>query len=233
MGAVLLTCVYALSRVSWMRRLVYRIGTLPSARGIAQRNEITIVRIIRTAGEARPKCCLVAPADHPKYGREGMSECMEKRTATNEPGTRSERSSGWLLHLQPGAMGFLTAAVIGVLGACGTEAPPGVLPTGAAGTTGTSVLPTGPVGSTAGTSSSVRPTGTLPTGTAGTGALPAGTAGTGASVTPTKPGGDVTQPVAGAMPCDVTKVVAAKCQNCHGATPIGGAPMPLMTQADF
>jgi hypothetical protein len=43
-------------------------------------------------------------------------------------------------------------------------------------------------------------------------------------------GGDVT---AGQMPCDVGHVVAARCGSCHGATPIGGAPMSLVTLADF
>jgi Copper type II ascorbate-dependent monooxygenase, C-terminal domain len=35
------------------------------------------------------------------------------------------------------------------------------------------------------------------------------------------------------MPCGVSKILAGGCQTCHGATPIGGAPMPLMTYADM
>jgi uncharacterized membrane protein len=35
------------------------------------------------------------------------------------------------------------------------------------------------------------------------------------------------------LPCSVSKVLAAQCGNCHAATPIAGAPMPLVTQADF
>jgi hypothetical protein len=35
------------------------------------------------------------------------------------------------------------------------------------------------------------------------------------------------------LPCDVAAVVAVNCQKCHGATPIGGAPMSLMTYDDF
>lgn len=35
------------------------------------------------------------------------------------------------------------------------------------------------------------------------------------------------------LPCDVGKAVAKNCNMCHGATPIGGAPMPLLTQGDF
>src|SRR5262249_15607989 len=38
---------------------------------------------------------------------------------------------------------------------------------------------------------------------------------------------------AGPMPCEVQNVVQARCQNCHGAQLIGGAPMHLMTVADF
>jgi hypothetical protein len=35
------------------------------------------------------------------------------------------------------------------------------------------------------------------------------------------------------MPCNVATAVATNCQTCHGATPIGGAPMSLMTYDDF
>jgi len=35
------------------------------------------------------------------------------------------------------------------------------------------------------------------------------------------------------LPCAVGAIVAAKCQQCHGAAPIGGAPMSLLTDADF
>jgi cytochrome c553 len=35
------------------------------------------------------------------------------------------------------------------------------------------------------------------------------------------------------VPCGVSKVVASGCQTCHGAAPIGGAPMALVTYADF
>lgn len=31
------------------------------------------------------------------------------------------------------------------------------------------------------------------------------------------------------VPCDVAKVLADKCLSCHGPTPAGGAPMPLVT----
>src|SRR5262245_40534031 len=35
------------------------------------------------------------------------------------------------------------------------------------------------------------------------------------------------------LPCNVNKVMVNSCQNCHGATPIGGAPMALVTFADL
>jgi len=35
------------------------------------------------------------------------------------------------------------------------------------------------------------------------------------------------------LPCDVSTVLSASCGSCHGATPIGGAPMPLVTYADL
>ena len=38
---------------------------------------------------------------------------------------------------------------------------------------------------------------------------------------------------ANTMPCDVATVVANRCQECHGATLVGGAPMHLVTLADF
>lgn len=35
------------------------------------------------------------------------------------------------------------------------------------------------------------------------------------------------------LPCDVAAIVESKCQNCHAAQPVYGAPMPLVTAADF
>jgi hypothetical protein len=37
----------------------------------------------------------------------------------------------------------------------------------------------------------------------------------------------------GTLPCTVSTALAANCQSCHGATPIGGAPMSLVTYADL
>jgi hypothetical protein len=39
-------------------------------------------------------------------------------------------------------------------------------------------------------------------------------------------------PVSGGLPCEVAKVLAAKCQTCHKQPPIFGAPMPLLSFAD-
>jgi hypothetical protein len=36
----------------------------------------------------------------------------------------------------------------------------------------------------------------------------------------------------GGLPCDVAAVLKAKCQGCHAATPLSGAPMSLLTYAD-
>ena len=35
------------------------------------------------------------------------------------------------------------------------------------------------------------------------------------------------------VPCGVNKIMVNSCQSCHGATPIGGAPMPLVSFEDF
>jgi hypothetical protein len=83
----------------------------------------------------------------------------------------------------------------------------------------------------AGTGGLANPPSHIPTtpATAGTGAqtpptpmTPSPTAGTGA-----------TQPITGKLPCVVSNAVTANCGTCHGATPTGGAPMPLVTLADF
>jgi len=81
------------------------------------------------------------------------------------------------------------------------------------------------------------PTNTMP-------GAPGGYAGAGGAATPVGPGsptggpGDVGAPgssgaVTGVLPCDVETTLKSSCHTCHGATPIGGAPMSLMTLADF
>src|SRR5437016_461945 len=56
-----------------------------------------------------------------------------------------------------------------------------------------------------------------------------GTGGGAAAAGPVGGGG----PVTGSIPCDVNNIIKARCQTCHGANPIGGAPMPLVTESDF
>lgn len=36
-----------------------------------------------------------------------------------------------------------------------------------------------------------------------------------------------------ALPCDVTETLKLSCQSCHGATPLSGVPMSLMSWEDF
>jgi hypothetical protein len=40
------------------------------------------------------------------------------------------------------------------------------------------------------------------------------------------------QAIGNYLPCDVETVLKAKCQSCHAATPLYGAPLPLMTYDD-
>jgi hypothetical protein len=37
----------------------------------------------------------------------------------------------------------------------------------------------------------------------------------------------------GSLPCDVQSLLVSRCQTCHSARPIGGAPMPLVTYSDL
>jgi hypothetical protein len=43
---------------------------------------------------------------------------------------------------------------------------------------------------------------------------------------------DQEQAIGNYLPCDVETVLKAKCQSCHAATPLYGAPIPLMTYED-
>src|SRR3954469_11243871 len=45
-------------------------------------------------------------------------------------------------------------------------------------------------------------------------------------------GGGIIPIQQGALPCDVSDVLVTRCQACHGATPLYGAPMSLITYAD-
>ncbi len=71
-------------------------------------------------------------------------------------------------------------------------------------------------------------------GSGGTGSASGGTVGSGgvrASGGASGKGGGAGS--GSAIPCDVAVVLAAKCQTCHGQTTLYGAPMSLMTLADF
>jgi hypothetical protein len=78
-------------------------------------------------------------------------------------------------------------------------------------------------------------------GTAGAGVIPPGTGNPNnppTSMTPTGIAGssapDVSAPdLQGNLPCGVSGALKTNCQTCHAATPIGGAPMPLVTFADL
>jgi cytochrome c5 len=43
---------------------------------------------------------------------------------------------------------------------------------------------------------------------------------------------DAGPPAAGALPCEVSRILAARCQSCHQRPPQFGAPMPLVSWAD-
>lgn len=51
--------------------------------------------------------------------------------------------------------------------------------------------------------------------------------------TPSAPGDVVVAGAGGEMPCEVSAIVQKACQNCHAATPVFGAPMPLVSPDDF
>lgn len=112
-----------------------------------------------------------------------------------------------------------------IVAACGGEAATN----GSTGTTGP-VSPTLPGSGVAGAPATV--------GTPGkTGATTPATATptTGTAVNPTNVTGTGTVPAAGAptVPCDVADVVSNNCTTCHATTPKFGAPMALMSAADF
>jgi hypothetical protein len=93
----------------------------------------------------------------------------------------------------------------------GTFAPGNGSPSGAAG----SIAAPNTVANAGSTGSNTGNTGLSNLGTGGTSSSPV-TAATGLP-----------------MPCNVATVVSANCQQCHGKTPIGGAPMSLLTYDDF
>jgi len=75
----------------------------------------------------------------------------------------------------------------------------------------------------------------IPNGVAGSPVLAPGAGGGGGGGTglPPAAGSTAPLPAGGVLPCNVNRAVVANCQNCHSATPRFGAPMPLVTHADF
>jgi hypothetical protein len=138
-------------------------------------------------------------------------------------------SMGWQHRTRKFGFCLLQAVSVTALVHCGSDAPasqnPALSnPSGLAGGTGSApVLNTPPVlGGVAGASAPVLGNpGPVVTGTAGGASAAAGG------------GAPAVTEGAQVLPCAVTKALAGNCQSCHGATPIGGAPMSLVTYADF
>jgi hypothetical protein len=81
------------------------------------------------------------------------------------------------------------------------------------------------------------PTAAGTAGTASTRSMAGVVAGASASARANQPGAagsaSGAAPPEAALPCSVSKALASNCQKCHGATPIFGAPMPLVSNADL
>jgi hypothetical protein len=119
-----------------------------------------------------------------------------------------------------------------LLGACGSAAEDAGTTTGSAPTTAA------PGAATAGAPAATLP-GSSTTAAVGVkmatpGNAPVMTAATTTNTAGPQPDGSASAGGgAGIIPCAANKVVVKNCQSCHGATPIGGAPMSLVTFADF
>jgi hypothetical protein len=97
---------------------------------------------------------------------------------------------------------------------------------------GTSMEPTGPEQNGAVTPPSFQ----TPGGQAGSGPITVGPMAGGSSDPIGGTAGMIAVPPTpgtATIPCDVATVVANRCHACHGAALVGGAPMRLMTHADF
>jgi len=143
-------------------------------------------------------------------------------------GTNNEKAlpEGWAA--RPSVLRSAAAGLLCLLGACGSPTEPNTTPSPS--TANPPATPT-QVGQVVG--GAPAPTGSVPV--AGSGSYtqpntPVVTAGTGAAPVTTPPAG-----VAGSeiLPCGVKQSLATNCQTCHAASPIGGAPMPMMTYADL
>ena len=155
---------------------------------------------------------------------------MKDRPTINETTTCSERMKRHAIAgcVQPNARQAAAAALFCLLGACGSDAAdtpsrnPTVVPSSFAGAAAPVATP--PV------ATNTPPVATAPTAGPNTGAprVPAAVPMAGsASPAPVAP------TATGTMPCNVSQTLKANCQTCHAATPIGGAPMPLVTYADL
>ena len=151
---------------------------------------------------------------------------MERRVSGHGPAM----SSRWLtLALRAQSMG---ASALLLCAACGSDPASSASPTAASSTAATT------------------PSGTLPRGAAGAGGIVPGPTGSASPVTSPSssaastpaaaglPGASATgtaaaTPSTGILPCAVDGVLKSSCQSCHAASPIGGAPMPLVTYADL
>ncbi|MFO0593360.1 MAG: peptidylglycine alpha-amidating monooxygenase [Polyangiaceae bacterium] len=60
-----------------------------------------------------------------------------------------------------------------------------------------------------------------------------GTGGSGGATTTSTTSGTGGSGGASGLPCDVDAILKSHCQSCHGASPVYGAPMPLVTSADL
>jgi len=127
-----------------------------------------------------------------------------------------------------------------------TSAP--AMSTGTAGKPATATTSTSPNRAGAGAAASSTPTADAgsksvapSSGAAGSTAAPSGGAGGANDMagSAAADGGSNASGAAGAagggqgVPCEVSKALAASCQRCHGSVPANGAPMSLVTLADF
>ncbi|HKU38834.1 MAG TPA: hypothetical protein VJR89_11825, partial [Polyangiales bacterium] len=124
---------------------------------------------------------------------------------------------------------FLSAVILTSAAAvgCGSEPASTTAPNAPSTLAGSAALPTAPntpgiTPGAAGTGANVPPTAPVINGVAG-GPAPNGPDAN--PVIPPAPNANVA--------CDAATIVAKNCQTCHGAPPAFGAPMSLMTQADF
>jgi hypothetical protein len=152
---------------------------------------------------------------------------MEQRCATQVTTLRSDCpriESGRSGHRTTTALRSLAALVVWLGAACGSS--PATTPTKADPTLGLGVQNQGVP--SAGSGSSIVPvTPATVTATAGSGAPPISVQSTGGAPSAPAPA------AADILPCNVSTALATNCQKCHAATPIGGAPMPLVTFADL